>query len=72
MVGLLAPGGRIFVLCRARDAGEPAGALPWALTLEELGLFEAEGLRATSVEVVHDDGPPPVRRFRAFFDRVEV
>jgi SAM-dependent methyltransferase len=72
MTGLLGPGGRIFLLCRAREASDPAGELPWPLTREELGLFEAEGLRATSVEIVLDDEMPPVRRFRAFFDRLEA
>jgi SAM-dependent methyltransferase len=71
MAGLVAPGGRIFVVCRAREASEAPGDLPWPLTREELGLFEAEGLRA-SVESVLDDETPPVRRFRAFFDRLEV
>jgi SAM-dependent methyltransferase len=72
MAGLVAPGGRVLVLCLARDASEPAGELPGPLTREELGLFEAEGLRATSVETVVDDATPPVRRFRAFFDRLEA
>ena len=72
MAGLVAVGGRVFVLCRAREAGEPEGELPWRLTRDELALFEAAGLRATTVEIVLDDGTPPVRRFRAFFDRVEA
>jgi SAM-dependent methyltransferase len=72
IAGLVGPGGRVFLLCRARDADEPPGDLPWPLTREELALFEAAGLRATSVDIVVDDGTPPVRRFRAFFDRLEV
>jgi SAM-dependent methyltransferase len=73
MAGLVRSGGRVFVVCRARDAGEPAGQLPWPLTREELAVFEAEGLRATTVEIVLDeDETPPVRRFRAFFDRLEA
>ncbi len=72
MAGLVAPGGRVFVLCRAREAGEPIGELPWPLTRDELALFEAAGLRATTVEIVLDDELPPVRRFRAFFDRMEA
>jgi len=60
-----------FVLCRARDADDPIGEQPWPLTREELALFEAAGLRATTVEIVLDDETPPVRRFRAFFDRME-
>jgi hypothetical protein len=42
------------------------------LTREELAMFEAAGLRATTVDVVLEDGDPPVRRFRAFFDRLEA
>lgn len=72
MASLVAPGGRVFLLCRAREADEPIGELPWPLTREELALFEAAGLRATSVDVVHDDETPSVRRFRAFFDRLEA
>lgn len=69
---LVASGGRVFVLCRAREAEDPIGELPWPLTREELALFENAGLRATSVDIVLDEGTPPVRRFRAFFDRVEA
>ena len=72
IAGLVGPGGRVFLLCRARDADEATGELPWPLTREELALFEAAGLRATSVDTVLDDETPPVRRFRAFFDRLEV
>jgi len=72
IAALTASGGRVFVLCRAREAGEPVGELPWPLTRDELALFEAAGLRATSVDTVLDDETPPVRRFRAFFDRLEV
>ena len=72
MASLLAPGGRVFVLSRAREADEPLGAPPWPLTRDELAAFEAAGLRATSVEIVLDGATPPVRRFRAFFDRLEA
>jgi SAM-dependent methyltransferase len=72
IVTLLAPGGRVFVLCRAREADEPLGELPWPLTRDELTVFEDAGLRATSVDIVLDDETPPVRRFRAFFDRLEA
>ena len=72
MVSLVAPGGRVFVLCRARETDEPIGEMPWPLTRDELALFEDAGLRATTVEIVLDDETPPVRRFRAFFDRLEA
>lgn len=72
MAALLAQGGRVFVLCRAREADEPLGERPWPLTRYELTAFEEAGLRATTVEIVLDDKTPPVRRFRAFFDRLEA
>ena len=72
MTTLVAPGGRILVLCRAREHDEPLAAAPWPLTRDELTVFEEAGLRATSVEIVLDGGTPPVRRFRAFFDRLEA
>ena len=57
------------MVCRAREAGEPVGEIPWALTREELDHFVTLGLRASSIDIVVDDETPPVRRFRAFFER---
>lgn len=68
IAGYVALGGRLFVLCRAREASEPVGEIPWPLTREELDYFVALGLRASSIEIVEDEDPP-VRRFRAFFER---
>jgi hypothetical protein len=72
IAALVAPAGRVFLLCRAREADEPLGELPWPLSRDELTTFEDAGLRATSVDIVLDDETPPVRRFRAFFDRLEA
>jgi SAM-dependent methyltransferase len=72
MTTLLAPGGRVVVLSPAREDDEPLGERPGPLTRDELTVFEEAGLRATSVEIVLDDETPPVRRFRAFFDRLEA
>jgi SAM-dependent methyltransferase len=72
IAALVAPAGRVFLLCRAREADEPLGELPWPLSRDELTTFEDAGLRATSVDVVLDDETPHVRRFRAFFDRLEA
>ena len=72
IAGFVAPGGRVFVLCRARSASDPIGDLPWPLTRDELALFEQAGLEAGQVDVVLDDETPPVRRFRAFFERREI
>lgn len=68
IAGYVALGGRLFVLCRAREASEPVGEIPWPLTREELDYFATLGLRASSVDIVEDEDPP-VRRFRAFFER---
>jgi len=63
---LVAPGGRLLVICRGRDAGDPPGRMPWPLTRAEL---EAIALPLESFEDFFDDEDPPVRRFRAVFRR---
>jgi SAM-dependent methyltransferase len=69
IASLVSPGGRLLVICRARAAREPVGEMPWPLTREELATFEALGLRDGGIAIVVDDETPPVRRFRAFFER---
>jgi SAM-dependent methyltransferase len=69
LAATVAPGGRLFVLCRAREPHEPAGELPWPLTRAELGAFVEAGLVERSVESFLDDESPPVRRFRALYER---
>jgi SAM-dependent methyltransferase len=66
---LVAPGGRLLVLCRAREQGDPVGALPWPLTRQELDGFRAHGLRELSCVSFLDREDPPVRRFRALYRR---
>ena len=68
--GLVAPGGRLLVLCRGRDRDEPEGELPWPLTREELQLLRAHGLVERRFESFLDGEAPPVRRFRALYERV--
>jgi SAM-dependent methyltransferase len=69
LASLVAPGGRLLVLCRARDRDEPEGQLPWPLTREELGAFVRHGLEELSCESFLDAESPPVRRFRALYGR---
>jgi len=69
LAGTVAPGGRLLVLCRARDRDEPAGQLPWPLTRDELDAFGAHGLTQREVTSFLDGETPPVRRFRALFAR---
>ena len=69
LAATVAPGGVLLVLCRAREASEPEGQLPWPLTREELDAFRAHGLAEVSVESFLDAEDPPVRRFRALYRR---
>jgi len=63
------PGGTLLVICRGREPDEPTGALPWPLTKETVLQFEEEGLELVEFEDYDDDETPPVRRFRAEFER---
>lgn len=67
----VAPGGTLLVICRGREPDEPAGELPWPLTRETVMRFEDAGLDLVAFEDYHDDEDPPVRRFRAAFERPE-
>jgi len=67
---LVAPGGRLLVIARARDEHEDPGVMPWPLTRAEIESFQEYGLTRRSitdfVDVEHGR-PAPVRRWRAWF-----
>jgi SAM-dependent methyltransferase len=65
----VAPGGRLLILCRGRDPGDPTGELPWPLTRAEIDGVLAHGLDALRFEDLLDGETPPVRRFRALYRR---
>jgi hypothetical protein len=65
----LAPGGLLLLIARLREPDDPEGKLPWPLTREELSLFEKQGLKPVSFDDYYDDEDPPVRRFRAVYQR---
>ncbi|MCC6546663.1 class I SAM-dependent methyltransferase [Candidatus Sumerlaeota bacterium] len=69
--GFVAEGGSLLFVARARDEHEATAGLPWPLTRGEVNLFtEREGLRELSMEDYPDKHAlPPVRRFRAWFQR---
>lgn len=69
LAATLAPGGRLLVLCRGRDAGEPEGELPWPLARAELDGVLAHGLEPVRFEDLRDGETPPVRRFRTLYRR---
>jgi len=72
LAALVSPGGQLLVLCRARDRDEPVGELPWPLLREELDAFCDHGVGQLSCESLFDDEEPPVRRFRALYQRPDA
>jgi SAM-dependent methyltransferase len=64
---LVAPGGRLLVIARARDEHEDPGQLPWPLTRAEIESFHEYGLVKQSIVDFLDEGRGPVRRWRAWF-----
>ncbi|HKW02167.1 MAG TPA: class I SAM-dependent methyltransferase [Vicinamibacterales bacterium] len=65
----VAPGGTLLVICRAREASDPADGPPWPLVREELEALVAAGLRVASFDAVADPDDPSIRRFVAAFER---
>jgi hypothetical protein len=72
MVEWVAPGGRLLVIARGREATEPEGDLPWPLLKTEFELFVRLGLTEAAFEDYVEREPRPVRRFRGEYVRVEV
>jgi SAM-dependent methyltransferase len=72
LASLVAPRGRLLVLCRAREPDEPEGQLPWPLTRDEIDAFRRAGLAEVDVESFLDRETPPVRRFRALYERPDA
>lgn len=66
---LVAPGGTMVAIARARDEGDDPGSMPWPLTRAEIGVLAGAGLREVAVEAVDDDEVPPVRRWVGEFRR---
>ncbi|WP_169946321.1 bifunctional 2-polyprenyl-6-hydroxyphenol methylase/3-demethylubiquinol 3-O-methyltransferase UbiG [Microbispora sp. H11081] len=66
---LVAPGGTLLVVARAREEDEPVGRMPWPLTRAEVDAFASGGLRPVRVRDVYDDATPPLRRWVAEFIR---
>jgi SAM-dependent methyltransferase len=65
LLHLLAPGGRVLVICRGFDGvGQPDGP-PWAVARSTLDLLPSDDVRQVNFEDYYDSEDPPVRRFRA-------
>ncbi|MDT7571680.1 MAG: hypothetical protein QOE05_1854 [Actinomycetota bacterium] len=65
----VAPGGRFFVCCRAREPEDPLGSMPWPLTTDEVHALAVDGLAVERFEDFLDDEMPPVRRLLAVLRR---
>jgi SAM-dependent methyltransferase len=66
---LVAPGGTLMAVARAREPGEQDDGPPWALTRAEIDALAGPGLTPVRVEDLREAGPPPIRRWRAVFTR---
>lgn len=67
---VLAPGGRLLLVCRGREADEPASGPPWPLTRDDLAPLVQAGLSQVRFEALMDPWEATaVRRFRALYAR---
>jgi SAM-dependent methyltransferase len=67
--GLVAAGGTLVVLARAREPGQHVPGPPWALSRPEIDALAADGLEPVSIEDLNDPQMPWPRRWRAEFRR---
>ncbi|WP_246206912.1 class I SAM-dependent methyltransferase [Methylocystis heyeri] len=67
LAGLVAPGGRLLVIARARDEGQEIVGPPWPLTRKQIEAVAVDGLTLTTL----DDLPTPqgARHWRAVFEK---
>ncbi len=66
---LVAPGGQLLVIARAREEEDDPGQMPWPLTRTEIELFMSYGMSQLSIVDFLDDEDPPKRRWKAWFTR---
>jgi SAM-dependent methyltransferase len=68
----IAPGGRLLVVCRARDEGDAFSPPPWPLLASEVKAIGSEpGMKEVAFEDYLDTSESAaVRRFRAVFERL--
>jgi SAM-dependent methyltransferase len=65
----VADGGRLLVICRGREPSDPAGEMPWPLTVAEVRALAGDGLELAELRDFLDDEEPPVRRLVATLSR---
>ena len=67
--GLVAAGGTLIVIARAREPGQAVQGPPWALTRAEIDALANDGLEPVRIEDLTDPQTPWPRRWRAEFRR---
>lgn len=67
--GLVAPGGTLIVIARARDREQIVDGPPWALRRAEIDAIAGDGLEPVEIEDLSDPQMPWPRRWRAEFRR---
>ena len=70
IASLVAPGGYLLLITRAREDGASVGEVPWPVSRAELSPIEDLGLELLELEDYLDDESPAVRRFRATYRRL--
>jgi len=65
LLHLLAPGGRLLVICRGFDGGGRPDGPPWPVARIMLDVLPSDDVRQVGFEDYYDSEDPPVRRFRA-------
>ncbi len=68
--GLVAAGGTLIVIARAREPGQSVQGPPWALSRAEIDALAGDGLAAVQIEDITDLEMPWPRRWRAEFRRL--
>ena len=69
IASLVAPGGYLLLVTRAREHAASLGEVPWPVSRAELSPIEGSGLELVELEDYLDDETPAVRRFRATYRR---
>lgn len=70
VASLVAPGGRLLVIARAREEDETSEGVPFPLSRGDLNRIVEAGLAEVRLEDCMDEyKDPPVRRFRALYRR---
>jgi SAM-dependent methyltransferase len=67
--GLVAPGGTLIAIARAREPAQVVNGPPWALSRAEIDAIAQGGLEPVSIEDLTDTRMPWPRRWRAEFRR---